>query len=187
MSILDTAWNWNATAEERRAAYPCDKYVHGPHRVLMRAIDIGAPTDLVYRWVCQLRVAPYSYDLLDNLGRHSPRRLTPGVEHLALGQRFLVGFRIVEFEAGRHVTAVAEAGLLCGRIGMTYALVPAAAGARLVVKFGIESRSRWDLLRLVPLAWGDLIMMRKQFLTLKELAERDAHASGTLAVAAADV
>jgi hypothetical protein len=153
----------------------------------MRAIDIEAPASVVFRWICQLKVAPYSYDLLDNLGRRSPRRLTPGAEHLALGQRFLVGFRIVEFETDRHVTAVAEAGLLCGRIGLTFSVAPTgSASTRMVVKFGIESRTRRDLLRLVPLAWGDLIMMRKQFLTLKELAERDAR-EGRLSGAAAAV
>jgi hypothetical protein len=186
MSVFDTAWNWNATDDECRASYPCDKFVHGPHRVLMRAIDIEAPVSVVFRWICQLKVAPYSYDLLDNLGRRSPRRLTPGAEHLALGQRFLVGFRIVEFETDRHVTGVAEAGLMCGRIGMTFSVTPASpSSTRMVVKFGIESRTRWDLLRLVPLAWGDLIMMRKQFLTLKALAEKtvreDAAGSGASA------
>lgn len=175
MSVLEYAWNWHATAEEWRATYPCDKYVHGPHRVLMRAIDVDAPASVLYRWVCQLRVAPYSYDLLDNLGRRSPRRLTPGAEHLSLGQRFLVGFTIVDFEVDRHVTAIAEAGRLCGFISMTYAVVPTGpASSRLVVKFDIECRTRWELARLVPLAWGDLIMMRKQFLTLKALAEETA-------------
>ncbi|MDN5601129.1 MAG: hypothetical protein ACTHV2_10500 [Brachybacterium sp.] len=43
---------------------PCDRWV--------RCIDIAAEPDLVYRWLCQLTIAPYSIDLLDNLGRRSP-------------------------------------------------------------------------------------------------------------------
>jgi len=180
MSVLELAWNWNATDEEWRTAYPCDRYIDGPHRIFMRAIDVDAPADVVFRWVCQLKVAPYSYDLLDNRGRRSPRRLTPGAEDLRLGQRLLIG-PIVEFETGRHVTIVVDPGLewVCGFMSLTYAVKPTGpASSRLLCKFDIECRTRPQFARLYAIAWGDLIMMRKQFLTLKALAEETARVDG---------
>ena len=109
MSFWDKAWNWNATDEEWRAAYPCDRYIEGPRQPFIRAIDVQAPAEVTFRWVCQIKVAPYSYDLLDNWFRRSPRQLTPGAERLELGQKFLVG-PIVEFEQDRHVTVVVDTG-----------------------------------------------------------------------------
>jgi hypothetical protein len=173
MGFLEYGWNWHATDDECRAAYPCDRYIHGPHRVFMRAIDVAAPASVLYRWVCQVKVAPYSYDLFDNRFRRSPRRLTPGAERLRLGEQFLSAFRIVDFETDRHVTIVndSEHGRP-GSVSVTYAAVPTGpAESRLVVKIDVGCLTRWERLRMLPLAWGDFIMMRKQFLTLKALAE----------------
>ncbi len=60
---------------------------------------------MVFRWLCLLEVAPYSYDWIDNLGRRSPRTLTPGTEDLEVGQEFLVS-RLLEFEPDRHIAGV---------------------------------------------------------------------------------
>ena len=73
-------WEWNTTAQERAARFACDGYLDldTPVRRLTRAITITAPPPTVFGWLCQLKVAAYSYDWLNNRGRRSPRRLTPG-------------------------------------------------------------------------------------------------------------
>jgi len=170
------AYTWGSTRAEQEAPFPCDRHLGNADEALFRAVDIDAPPAVVFRWVCQLKVAPYSYDWIDNLGRESPRRLTPGLEVLAVGQRVMGGFALVEFEADRHLTAVTQTSPLeapFGKFAVSYVVVPRAEGrSRLVVKVlaryspGLLGRAaRW----LLP--WGDLVMMRKQLLTLKHLAE----------------
>jgi hypothetical protein len=171
-ALVDT---WGSTESERAERYPCDDLIDGPRHELFRAVDVDAPADLVFRWVCQLRVAPYSYDVLDNLGRRSPRELTPGLDDLAVGQRVMTIFRLAAFAPGRSITVDANTALF-GYVAVTYRVVPVdATRSRLVAKLAVAPRRgclAWIMNRLLPT--GDLVMMRKQLLTLKRLAERDA-------------
>ncbi|HKP91924.1 MAG TPA: hypothetical protein VJT75_18295 [Thermoleophilaceae bacterium] len=121
-----------------------------------RAVTVDAPPATVFRWLCQLKVAPYSYDLIDNFGRRSPRTLTPGADHLEPGQRVMTIFRLVSFERDRHIT-IARGDW----IAVTYAIAP----GRLLMRIRTRNRKR-----LLP--YADLPMARKQLLTLKGLAER---------------
>lgn len=156
-------WSWGATAQERAAEYPCTALVPDPAHRMIRAVDVPAPAETVYRWVCQLRHAPYSYDLIDNLGRRSPRELTPGAADLAVGARFLMIFRVTSWTVGREITAAAGPARAC-----TYRVVPTGpSSCRLIGRIDLSGRSR---VLGVALAWGDLVMMRRQLHTLGVLA-----------------
>jgi hypothetical protein len=165
---LSVAHTWGSTAEERAIEFPCDGCLSCVDTVLFRAVDVNAPAALIFRWLCQLRVAPYSYDWIDNLGRRSPRTLTAGLENLEVGQRVMTIFELVSFEKDRHLTLVLQrqrSRKLFGDIAVTYLVEP----GRLVVKLVGRCGPCW---KREALAWGDFIMMRKQLLTLKKLAEQ---------------
>ncbi len=171
-SLPDRARDGSSTAAERAERYPCDDLGAGQapelDQELFRARTVAADPATVYRWLGQLRVAPYSYDLVDNLGRRSPRTVTDG-RPLAVGQRALVLFRVAAFATDDHLTVLTR-----GRwsMAMTYRVRACAGGTRLVVKVRCGYPSTpdgWLGRRLLP--WGDGIMVHKQLATLAELAE----------------
>lgn len=169
---------WGTTAEERAAPSPGDGLIAAPDRVLFRGITIAAPSPLVFRWLCQLRVAPYSYDWIDNFGRRSPRHLIDGLDHLEVGQRVARIFRLVAFDDGRSITLDSTTPVF-GRVVIDYRVDPLGDDrSRLVAKLTLDPPQgvRRPLLRFV-LPPGDLVMMHKQFRTLRALAERDARAA----------
>jgi hypothetical protein len=146
--------------------------------VVFRAVDISAPAPLVFRWLCQLRAAPYSYDWIDNLGRKSPQVLTPGLEELEVGQRFMTIFRLVAFDGGSTITLDSSTPLF-GRVVCTYQVTASVSSeSHLVAKLLVAvPRGPFGAIVRHLLPMGDLVMMRKQLLTLKVLAERDARSS----------
>jgi hypothetical protein len=170
--------NWGATAEERAMPFPCDRHLPGADDACFRAVTVDAPAPVVYRRLCQLKLAPYSYDWIDNWGRRSPQELVPGVEVLEVGQRVMSIFRLVDFETDRHLTLVLVRGRrILGDVAVSYVVVPDGAHrCRLVVKLLVNHPGPAALRPLVrwvgPL--GDLVMMRRQLLNLQRLAEADA-------------
>jgi hypothetical protein len=168
---------WGTQPEERRFTYPCDRYITAPDAALYRGVTINASSATVFRWLCQMRVAPYSYDWIDNGGKQSPQELTPGLDRLVIGQDMMTIFDLVDFETNRHVTLRmkprSSAARTFGDIVVSYLIVETSPrSCRLLVKLigrypeGLKGR----LMRTV-LPWGDLIMMRRQLLNLKQLAE----------------
>jgi hypothetical protein len=172
---------WNVTPAERAASLPCDDLMPGAVR-LDRAISVDAPVPIVFAWLCQLRAAPYSYDLLDNTGRRSPRTRSAALTDLAVGQKFVrifsrtYVFELAAFETDEHITLQPRAGSLMSRfasVSNTYSVRPNGDGTRLHVR--VLFTGPWLLGQTLALV--NLLMMRKQLIVLKSLAERDALAA----------
>ncbi|MVU79689.1 hypothetical protein GPX89_20900 [Nocardia sp. ET3-3] len=160
---------WGATDAEVAMELPCDSQLSGEVVVCDRAVSVSAPAGAVFAWLCQLRVAPYSYDLLDNFGRRSPRERDPLLMDLAVGQRFMGLFDLVGYTPGAQVTLLADG------VAVTYAVHPE---TRTRSRLHARVRFRGPSWLLALPIFGDFLMMRKQLRTLKELAEREALALG---------
>lgn len=156
---------WGVTAAEVARRYPCDDVVPQPSLQAWRAVTVAATPSAVWPWVVQIRLAPYSYDLVDNLGRRSPRRLI-GLRDPLPGDPFTTAVG----RAVGEVLSVTREHQLTGRIAgavMSYVLEPDGNHTRLLLKI-VSSRYRatGPLLSI-----GDLVMARRQLLNLKALAE----------------
>ena len=159
---------WNVTAAETERTYPCDSLVPDPSLQLWRAVTVDALPQHLWPWICQIRIAPYSYDWIDNLGRRSPQTLQ-GLPDPVVGEPFTKALggrpygRILAVESGVHLTATIVGTVMC------YVLVPSDDGRRTRLLLKIVAR---NTRRIAPLlALGDLIMARRQLLNLAALAE----------------
>ncbi|GAA4385889.1 SRPBCC family protein [Tsukamurella soli] len=165
---------WGVTMVEIAEEFPCDRLVGEPAIEVWRGVTIAASPEKVWSWLIQVRLAPYSYDWIDNLGRRSPR-VALGLGDPEVGDRFTASGgrplgRVLSVEPNRALTAEL-AGVL-----MSYVLRPSGdGGTRLLLKitarrwggpFGALSRVAAPLLSV-----GDLVMARRQLLNFKRLAE----------------
>lgn len=171
---------WGADAVERQAPSPADLAAPDADEHWVRAIDVGAPPALLWRWICQLRGAPYSYDWIDNLGKRSPQQLTPGLDQPEVGQTVMRIFRIASFKRDEHLTVMLDpTSRRRPPYAVAYVVTPKGPSAsRLVVHIragaphGLPKRARRVLLAMF--APVDVMMTRRQLRNLKALAERDA-------------
>lgn len=175
MGVCDAVDHWGSTPEERRHHYPCDDVLPEPEQVLFRAVTVDAPAPVVFRWLCQMKLAPYSYDFLDNWGRQSPRHLVAGVDQLVVGERVLI-FELASFAVDEHLTLRLRRHRLFGDVGISYVVRPDGPRAsRLVVKLvAVPARGPIGAVMRHLLPAGDLVMMRRQLLNFKALAEATA-------------
>jgi hypothetical protein len=156
---------WGVTDAETSLHYPCDDIVPDPAWQAWRGATVDASPERVWPWIAQIRLAPYSYDLIDNRGRRSPRQLQ-GLPDPTVGEAFSatagrpVG-TIVAVEPGVHLTA-----RIMG-VHMSYVLVGEGDATRLLLKLAARNGRAFGPLFAV----GDLVMARRQLLNLKGLAE----------------
>ncbi|GAA6526820.1 hypothetical protein IDVR_26160 [Intrasporangium sp. DVR] len=176
-------WVWGHVGDTLPPSPSPSRDVH-----LVRAVRVAAPAAVVFGWLAQLRAAPYSYDLVDNLGRSSPDAMTR-TEPVELGQTFMKIFTLTAFEADRGLTLeLTDAGArrAFGPLTVVYRAVPLPPEApeqtgppACILRCDLflrRPRTVLERMRLIILAWGDLVMMRRQLLNLRRLSERTASA-----------
>jgi hypothetical protein len=190
---VDAPQHWGTSSLERARRPPADDLVATPAARWTRGVTSRAAPAHLWRWVTQLSVAPYSYDLVDNLDwsssaalrlpalrlprvRPSPRELTPGADDLRVGQHLLVLFVVDSFADGEHLTLrLRRPGRgVVGEFAITYAVRPDGLGrTRLVATVVVDGPcGTVGTLARLALAWGDLVMMRRQLTRLATLADR---------------
>lgn len=156
---------WGVTDAEVTRRYPCDDFVPDPSLQAWRGVTVRAAPAVVWPWVTQIQMAPYSYDWIDNGGRRSPQRLLD-IPPPEPGQPFT---RTANRPQGRLLaveTQVHYTGRIMGAV-MSYVLVPAGPHTRLLLK--LVMRGAGVLAPVISV--GDLVMARRQLLNLKRLAE----------------
>lgn len=169
-------WVWGVPADPTAATDIGGKQ-DSDVRVAVRAVTSTAGPDALYLWLCQLRRAPYSYDWIDNFGRQSPSVADPSLTALETGQTVMTIFTLTDHVPGRSLMLRMKPGwptAVFGALDVGYEItpLPAAAASRLTARLWLP-RPPGPLggVRRWALAWGDLLMMRKQLHTLARLAE----------------
>ena len=177
--IRPRAMRWGATDEEVSRALPGDHLVSDPGFNATRAITIAARPEHVWPWIVQMgsgRAGWYAYDRIDNKGMPSARTVVPELQHPEVGDLIPmvvgkeVGPRIVALEPNRRMLWVTD-----DEFTWEWVLEPIDGGStRLITRI----REVWPpLLSLRTIyalvaSTGDIVMIRKQLLGIKERAER---------------
>lgn len=151
-------------------------------RELIRHIKIRAGASDIYVWLKQLRLAPYSYDFLDNKGRKSPEYIIENLPPMKVNAHFLLAFHIFsfaenEFIAGRFCVPInPPANRYIKEMFIEYRieeLPERGTNSRLWCKVkgwynnDIASKGFFKIFSAV-----NLIMTRKQLRKIKKLSER---------------
>jgi hypothetical protein len=70
---------------------------------LLRCIEVHANASDIFVWLKQLRIAPYSYDFIDNSCRKSPDFVIKNLPPLKVNTHYLLAFQIFEFEENSFI------------------------------------------------------------------------------------
>jgi hypothetical protein len=169
---------WGATDAEVERLMPGDGDVPRPTFNATRGITVAATPEQIWPWLIQIgvgRAGWYSYDWLDNLGRHSAERIIPEFQHLAVGDVMPMspdgkhGNVVKAFESNRWMLWGDQAG----QATWYWGLYPVdERQTRLITRVRMCYRWTSPLALFNPLVeFADIAMMRKCLLGIKRRAE----------------
>ncbi len=172
---------WGATDEEVARPLPGDELVPVPHFNATRAVTIQATPQHIWPWLSQIgfgRAGWYSYDWVDNFGRPSERRIVPELQKIGVGSYIPIfgesGFLVTALKRGHWMVWNSTSD---NSTSWYWGLFPIDGhSTRLVTRIRMRHNwlSPWFLLTML-VDMGDIVMMRKCMLGIKERAERTAH------------
>jgi hypothetical protein len=184
LSFIYIAWirpwqlRWGATDDELARSMPGDDGVAAPSFNATRGVTIHAPAKTIYPWIVQIgmtRAGWYSYDLLDNLGRPSAKQLLPEHQQIYSGQLIPMspdgkfGIYVKEFRENEWILWSDKEGDSTWFWGI---YPEGEMRTRLVTR--VRMKYRWNFPAAIfnlLVEFGDIIMMRKCMLGIKERAE----------------
>jgi hypothetical protein len=169
---------WGATDEEVARAMPGDDVVTSPTFNATRGVTINAQPEEIFPWLVQIgfkRAGWYSYDWIDNAGIQSAEHILPEFQHVAVGD-FIpmttdgkMAFWVKDFEVNRFLLWWDNKGEMTWYWG----LYPQDdSQTRLITR--VRMRYPWRsplILADLVLDVGDIVMMRKCLLGIKQRAE----------------
>ena len=169
---------WGATDDEVSATMPGDAVILRPTFNATRAVMINAPPESIWPWILQIghkRAGWYSYDWIDNLGKPSAREILPEFQQIEIGSLIPIspndklGFRVKDYKPMEWILWWYNKG----DTTWCWGLYPIDEhNTRLITRV----RVRYKLFSLllpfyILLDIGDIMMMRKCLLGIKERAE----------------
>jgi hypothetical protein len=147
-------------------------------RELFRCIEINANASDVFIWLKQLRIAPYSFDFIDNRCRKSPGYIIKNLPPLKVNTHFLLSFHIFDFEensfiAGRFCEPInSPVNLYMKGLFLEYRILEQETKTRLWCKIkgylntDISSKGFFFIFSFI-----NKIMMKRQLKNIKKLSE----------------
>ena len=172
--------SWGATPEDLARSMPGDEIVRRPIFNATRGVTVNAPPEEIWPWIVQIgfwRAGWYTYDLLDNAGRHSAERIAPELQHMEVGDLVPLGpgkdsgLRVKEFVPNRSMVWGSKKD---DRTTWVWSLDPMPDGkTRLLtrVRAPISWAEPLTILWLVMFELADFPMMRKCLFGIKRRAE----------------
>ena len=169
---------WGSTKDEVHQSFPGDDVVRKPHFVATRAITIKAPPVEVWKWIIQIgsaRAGFYSIDLIDNANVPSSREILTEFQKIAID--YFIPFT-PDQKNGMWVKEFMEPGYILwwdkkgnGTWGW-YLHQTSANETRLVTRLRTKYKFSFPwIIYYVFYDFGDIIMMSKCMLGIKERAE----------------
>jgi hypothetical protein len=170
---------WGATDDEVKCTMPGDDLVQKPNFVATRAVSIAAPPAEVWKWIIQIgsgRAGFYSIDFIDNANEPSSRDIIPKYQRIE--QDYFIPFTPNQ-KNGMWVKDYREPEYILwwdrkGNGTWSWFLQQTEAGnTRLITRL----RTKYDfsfpwIIYYIFYDCGDIIMMSKCMLGIKERAEK---------------